>query len=469
MINFFTNEYVKIQKNFVELCREILKTKFKDKILVFYVHSYGCQGNVSEGEKIEGILKEIGYEKGNNPKYADLIILNTCAIREKAQDKVFSRLGEILNLKLLDESKIIGLCGCMVQQEHVKNKIKNKFPSVDLIFGTHVIHKLPEFLYYILNKDKKQNIDISSKEVIEESIPILRHDKIKALVPISYGCNNFCSYCIVPYVKGRERSRKINFILDEIKSLVEKGYKEVTLLGQNVNSYGNDLNLKYGFADLLYKINEINKDFKIRFMTSHPKDFTKHLVDVISQCPKVYKHFHLPVQSGSDKILKEMNRKYDTKQYMNIIEYTKKIIPNATFSTDIIVGFPGETYDDFKKTLKLIEKVKYISIFNFIFSKRVGTKAASMEDLISKEEKTKWLQELINMQNDISLNNNQKYVGKIENVLFDGVFKNNEQIMTGRSESNILVLCKNNKEKIGEFANVKIKKANRTLLEGDLI
>lgn len=469
MINVYTNEYVTKQKQFIKLCKEILQAKFKDKIYIFYLHSYGCQGNVSEGEKIEGVLKEIGYEKGDSPEYADLIILNSCAIREKAQDKVFSHLGEILNLKRLNKDIIIGVCGCMVQQEKVKNKIKNKFSSVDLIFGTHVIHKLPELLYNILNKEIKQSIDISSREVIEENIPISRNDKIKALVPISYGCNNFCSYCIVPYVKGRERSRKTSSIINEVKSLVENGYKEITLLGQNVNSYGNDLNLKDGFANLLYKINEIDGNFKIRFMTSHPKDFTKHLVDVISKCSKINKHFHLPVQSGSDRVLMQMNRKYNISQYIDMIEYTKKIIPYATFSTDIIVGFPGETYDDFKETLKLIQKVKYTAIFNFIFSKRIGTKAETMPDLISKEEKTKWLQELIDMQNEISLNINQNYVGKVEKVLFDGFLKKNQNIMIGRTESNILVLSKNDATKIGDFSYVKIKKASRTFLEGDLI
>lgn len=278
------------------------------------------------------------------------------------------------------------------------------------------------------------------------------------MVPISYGCNNFCSYCIVPYVKGRERSRDFNVILDEVKNLVESGYKEIMLLGQNVNSYGIDLDLKDGFANLLYEINKIKGDFWVRFMTSHPKDFSKKLVDVISTCDKVCKHFHLPIQSGCDRILKEMNRKYDKKRYLEIIEYTKEKIKDATFTTDIIVGFPGETYEEFKETLDIVKRVEYISIFNFIFSKRVGTKAEKMQDLVSKEEKTRWINELIDMQNEISLKLNKKYVGKEEIVLFEGLKNTGENFMVGRTDKNILVCCEKQEDRIGKFCRVRIKK-----------
>lgn len=468
MLKFFVEDYLKTQAQYIEKCKDILSFNYEKMPKTFFVHSYGCQGNVSEGEKIKGILKEIGLKEEEVLKKADIIILNSCAIRQKAQDKVFSHLGEILKLKQKQKEKIIGVCGCMVQQNHVKEKLKNNFSSVDLIFGPFVIHKLPQLLYLNL-QNKKQQIDISEKEIIVENIPVKRKDKIKALVPISYGCNNFCSYCIVPYVKGREKSRDFNVILNEVENLVKKNYKEITLLGQNVNSYGLDLKLKDGFSKLLFAINSIKGDFKVRFMTSHPKDFTKELVDVIANCSKVCKNFHLPVQSGSDRILKQMNRKYSVKEYLKKIEYVKKTIPKATFSTDIIVGFPGEEYEDFKKTLELVKNVEYISIFNFIYSKRKGTKAYDMQDFVSKEEKTKWLEELIKTQQKISSKLNQNYVNQKKTVLFESVFKTNNTKMIGRTDENLLVCCEKDMEKIGVFCNVLIKKANRTFLEGKII
>lgn len=467
MTKIFVKDYISTQTNFIEQCKNILIKKF-EKTPTFYVHSYGCQGNVSEGEKIEGILKEIGFLKVNSLDDANLIILNSCAIREKAENKLFSHLGNVLNLKNSSGEKIIGVCGCMVQQDHILKKIKEHFPSVNLIFGTHVIDKLPEFIFKILT-NSKQCFNINSEENIVENIPVLRNSKIKALVPISYGCNNFCSYCIVPYVKGRERSREFKTIISEVKTLVEKGYKEITLLGQNVNSYGKDLNLNNAFLKLLQEINSIKGEFKVRFMTSHPKDFSKELIEEISKCNKVCKHFHLPVQSGCDEILKNMNRKYTKKQYLEIIDYIKFLIPTATFSTDVIVGFPGETYENFKETLELIKKVKFNAIYNFIYSKRVGTKAAEMLDLTKKEEKTRWLEELIKTQNEISYENNRKYVGKVENVLFEGILNGDENFMFGKTEGNIMVVCKKDEEKIGRFCNVKITNAHRTKLDGELI
>ena len=468
MSKIFVKDYLLTQNNFIEKCKNLINEKFKNTP-TFFVHSYGCQGNVSEGEKIEGILKEIGFLKVNNLDAANLIILNSCAIREKAENKLFSHLGNVLNLKNSSGEKIVGVCGCMVQQNHILKKIKKSFPSVNLVFGTHVIDKLPEFLFNILTNSKMQCFNISSEENIVENIPILRTSKIKALVPISYGCNNFCSYCIVPYVKGIERSRDFKIIVNEVKGLVEKGYKEITLLGQNVNSYGKDLNLNNAFLKLLQEINLIKGEFKLRFMTSHPKDFSKELIEGISKCNKVCKHFHLPVQSGCDEILKNMNRKYTKKQYLEIIDYIKFLMPKATFSTDIIVGFPGETYENFKETLELVKKVKFSAIYNFIYSKRAGTKAAEMEDLITKEEKTKWLEELIKTQNEISYENNKKYVGKIENVFFEDVLNDDENFMVGKTEGNIMVTCKKDEKKIGNFCDVEITKAHRTKLEGKLI
>lgn len=468
MIKNYVYDYFQNQSVFIEKCKELLNLRFKKNVFSFFVHSYGCQGNFSDGEKIEGILEELGFKRAYDEKTADLIVLNSCAIREKAQNKVFSHLGSVLNLKFFDRKKIVCVCGCMVQQKDVQNKLKTNFKALDLVFGPHVIYKIPELLFKMLSKTQ-QYVDVSEKEKVVEKIPVSRKSKIKALVPISYGCNNFCSYCIVPYVKGKERSRKFEDVLKEVENLVEKGYREITLLGQNVNSYGYDLGMKNGFANLLLKINEIKGEFIVRFMTSHPKDFTKELVDIIAKCRKVCKHFHLPVQSGCDEILKQMNRKYDAKKYLDIIEYVKEKIPNATLSTDIIVGFPQETYENFKETLNLVKKVKYTTVFNFIYSKRLGTKAAKMKDPVTKKEKTKWLKELIETQNEISYNLNKEYVDKIQTVLFTDLAKNDENLMVGRNDGNVLVVCKKDDSRIGKFSCVKITNAHRTMLEGTII
>ncbi len=313
--------YVSNKNLYLKKCKEMLLLRFGEKHPTFYVHSFGCQGNIAEGEKIQGILSELGFSKAFDVNFADIVILNTCAIREKAECRVFTHLDNLINLKKVCTNKIIGICGCMVQQEHIKQRIEERFPAVDLLFGPHVIYKLPELLYFALCNKKGIYSNISNKESVQEGLPTLRGSHIKALVPIIYGCNNFCSYCIVPYVKGRERSRSFSAIVDEVKKLVENGYKDITLLGQNVNSYGKDLNVKDGFAKLLYELNKIDGNFRIRFMTSHPKDFSKSLIDVIASCNKVCRHFHLPVQSGCDRILKAMNRKYTVNEYLNILSF----------------------------------------------------------------------------------------------------------------------------------------------------
>lgn len=459
-----------LNKNlYIKKCREMLLLRFNGEIPKFYVHSFGCQGNISEGEKIQGVLSELGFSRAFNINLADIVILNTCAIREKAEDKVFSHLGNLVSLKKVYSNKIIGICGCMVQQEHIKQRIEEHFPTVDLVFGPHVIYKLPELLYFALCKRKGTYSDISSKESLQEGLPTLRSSNIKALVPIIYGCNNFCSYCIVPYVKGRERSRNFSAIVDEVKGLVENGYKDITLLGQNVNSYGKDLNIKDGFAKLLYELNKIDGNFRIRFMTSHPKDFSKGLIDVIASCNKVCRHFHLPVQSGCDRILKAMNRKYTVEEYLNILYYAREVISGVTFTTDIIVGFPGESYCDFKETLKLVEIARYMSIFNFIYSKRKGTRAANLPDGVPKKEKVAWLKELIGLQNNISCCLNSAYVGMVKSVLFEGVSSSDESLMVGRTDENILVVCGKNLSKIGQICSVQIIKSCRTMLFGEVL
>lgn len=469
MSNLVSPEELLRQKEYMKKCEDILKNIFVSRQPICYVHSYGCQGNVADGEKIKGMLAAMGYGLSNSAEGADVVIFNTCAIRENAQDRVYGNLGMLIHYKKKNPNIIIGLCGCMVQQDHVVSRIKEVFPGVNLIFGTHVIHKLPEFMYDILSKSNKICNITESDGVIAEGLPVVRESKIKASVPISYGCNNFCTYCIVPYVKGRERSRSFDSIYNEVKELVESGYKEIMLLGQNVNSYGNDLDSEVNFSYLLSKINEIDGDFRIRFMTSHPKDATKELIDTIANCDKVCKHLHLPLQCGSDRILKIMNRKYTVSQYLEIVDYAKSKISNISLTSDIIVGFPGETYLDFKETLKMIEKVEYSSLFMFIFSPRKGTKAELMLDPTSKEEKSKWFSELINCQNEISAKIHQNYVGRIERVLFDGVGRTNDNMLTGRTDSNLVVDCEKTNLKIGEFADVKIIKAHRMALIGELI
>ena len=469
MKNLVSEQELLVQRNYSKKCEEILKNMFVDRQPVCYVHSYGCQGNVSDGEKIKGMLAKMGYGISDSAQGADLAIFNTCAIRENAQDRVFGNLGMLIHYKKSNPGMLIGLCGCMVQQEHVAKKIAQVFPGVNLIFGTHVIHKLPEFIYNILS-DKRRICDIPDSDgVIVEGLPVVRESRIKASVPVSFGCNNFCSYCIVPHVKGRERSRDFSSIYDEVKSLVDDGFKEIMLLGQNVNSYGNDLDSGVNFSYLLSKINDIDGDFRIRFMTSHPKDATAELIDTMASCDKVCKHLHLPVQCGSDKILDLMNRKYNIEQYLKTVEYAKKKIPNISLTSDIIVGFPGETYSDFKKTLNLIKSVKYSSLFMFIFSPRKGTAACSMRDPVASEEKVRWLRELIDCQNEISEEVHKSYVGRIQRVLFDGDFRADCGMITGRTDTNLVVNCKANGAKIGNFADVKITGSSRMALVGELI
>lgn len=463
-----TNQELKIQYDYINRVKQILQNKYNDKVLMAHVHSYGCQQNVSDGEKIKGMLALMGYGFCDSPDEADLVIYNTCAVRENAEDRVFGNVGALKHKKNRNPDMIIGLCGCMMQQEHITNKIKNSYPHVDFVFGTHVIQKLPQFMYKTL-KENKRIFDISetNNEIIE-GIPTKRDKTYKAWLPIMNGCNNFCTYCIVPYVRGREKSRKSEDIIKEFKQLVDDGYKEITLLGQNVNSYGKGLEEDINFAKLLRILNDIDGDFRIRFMSSHPKDATKEVIDAIADCQKVCKHFHLAVQSGSNRILEKMNRHYTVESYMELVDYARKKIPDISFTTDIIVGFPGETYEDFKGTLDLVKKVHFDSIFSFIYSKRVGTKAALMDDPISESEKSKWFQELLATQREIGKDKYKSCVGKKYKVLVDGEGKTGSEYMTGRNDGYMIVDFKADKSLEGQFVNVKITKALNWALLGSI-
>ena len=389
----------KNQRKYIEFLSNL-----NNKKKIACVKTFGCQQNVADSEKIKGILDKLGYVLSQDPEQADLIIYNTCAVRENAEDRVFGNTGALKNLKQSKKDIIIGLCGCMTQQEHIVDKIKQSYPQVDLILGTHSLHLLPELLYRVIINQKRV-IDINNRDgLFPEDIPVLRDSDKKAWVPIMSGCDNFCTYCIVPYVRGRERSRASRDIINEIKDLINLGYCEITLLGQNVNSYGKGLEEKINFSQLLKNINNLPGDFEISFMTSHPKDCSKELIDTIAESNKISKHLHLPVQSGSNKILKLMNRKYNIQEYKDLVDYAKSKIKNLILSSDIIVGFPGETYEDFLETKEIIKYIKYDFLYSFIYSKRNGTIAAKMTDIVSEKEKHQWLSELLKLQEEIKKN-----------------------------------------------------------------
>lgn len=454
------------QKEYTELVKTVLASRFPEDKPKAFVHTYGCQGNVSDGERLQGMLAEMGYEFTDSPEKADFVLYNTCAIREHAEDRVFGNAGALKPIKKVNPDLIIGLCGCMTQQASVAERFKRSFPFVDIVFGTHVSYKLPEFVYTVLCTGKRV-IDITESDGnIVEGLPIKRDGTFKAWVPIMYGCNNFCSYCIVPYVRGRERSRDFDTVVNEVRGLVESGYKEITLLGQNVNSFNKELSEDKRFPALLKKISEIEGDFIVRFMTSHPRDCTKELLDVMASSDKIAKHLHLPFQSGNDRVLKEMNRHYDREKYLSLIEYAYSLMPELSITSDVIVGFPGETYEEFRDTLSLIERVKYTSLFTFIFSPRPGTKAYEMPDEVSREEKGKWFKELTDLQESIAGKRTASMKGKVYRVLVEGKAKG-EDILSGRTEGNVIIEFKGDEKLIGTFVNVEVTEPKTWVVYGE--
>lgn len=434
---------------------------------LFYIETWGCQMNEEDSEKLSGVLKNLGYSRTEERNQSDIIIFNTCCVRENAELKVYGNLGALKKLKEKNPNLIIAVCGCMMQQEGMAEAIVKKYPFVDILFGTHNAHKFPEYLNRV-KQEGKSIVEIWNKEEgIVEGLPIDRMSSVKAFVTIMYGCNNFCTYCIVPYVRGRERSRKPEDIENEIIELVKKGYKEITLLGQNVNSYGKDLAPAMGFSDLLRRINKIEGLERIRFMTSHPKDLTEDVIIAVKQCDKLCEQIHLPVQSGSTRILKKMNRHYDREQYLDLVRKMKEQIPNVALTTDIIVGFPGEEEEDFVDTLTLVEEVGYDSAFTFIYSKRKGTPADEMEDQIDDNVKHDRFNRLIEVVNRISAEKNKEYDGKVVEVLVEGESKNDEEKLTGRTRTGKLVNFTGNKDNIGKLVMVKITKAQGFSLIGE--
>lgn len=432
-----------------------------------FVDTYGCQQNESDSEKIRGMLREMGYESTDSERDADVIVLNTCAVREHAEMRVLGNVGALTHTKRAKPNQIIVLCGCMMQQPAMAEKIRKSFRHVDIVFGPHALWRFPEFIEQSLNESGRIFSIDDEPGSIAEGLPISRDGKTKAWLSIMYGCNNFCSYCIVPYVRGRERSRKPELILAEMKQLIKDGYKDITLLGQNVNSYGKDLEIQIHFSDLLRQINDLEGAFIIRFMTSHPKDAGEELFRTMAECSKIAHHLHLPFQAGNDRVLKLMNRGYTKSEYLSLIDLARGYIPDLVITSDIIVGFPGETKEEFEDTLDVIEKAQFEALFTFLYSKRDGTPAAAMTDSISKEEKQERFNRLLNLQNAISEKKHAQYVGSVQTVLVDGISEDVRFPLTARTNGGRLVHLYGDQQLVGSFADVTITSSNTWALFGE--
>jgi tRNA-2-methylthio-N6-dimethylallyladenosine synthase len=450
----------------------------------YFIMTMGCQLNENDSEKLAGILANCGYKKTDNVENADIIVFNTCCVRENAEERLLGKLGEVKKFKE-EKGTIIAIGGCMMQEKNMVNKLKESYPFVDIVFGTHTLEEFPKDLYFALSENKKIT-DILDEGQAFEDIPVIRNDKYKASVTIMNGCNNFCTYCIVPYVRGREKSREPQNIINEIEELAKNGYKEITLLGQNVNSYlvnekSKNPDLKYevtiskksesmvvnSFATLLYAINEIDGIERIRFISPHPKDFTDDVIEAIKDCDKVCKLIHLPLQSGSTNVLNKMNRKYSKEQYLNLAYKIKEKIPEVRFSTDIIVGFPGETDEDFEDTLDVVRKLKYEQIFMFIYSRRVGTPEDKMENQVDENVAHKRFDKLKKLYEELVEERNKEYIGTVQNVLVEGKSKTNENMLTGRSEFNKVVVFEGKNELIGKMVKIKIISEHMWYLKGE--
>lgn len=467
MENQLALEELSRQRLFINDVAEMMKVRARGPVPVAYVRTYGCQQNVADGEKIKGLLSEMGFSFADSPEDADFILFNTCAVREHAEDRVFGNVGALKNIKRRHPSTIIAVCGCMTEQERVVERFKKSYPFVNLVFGTHVIHRLPEMLYTAITNSKRVFLRGHEGEEVLEGIPSRRDGTSRAWVTVMLGCDNFCSYCIVPYVRGREKSRRPEEVVKECRQLIEAGYKEITLLGQNVNSYGKGLEEKVNFAELLRRIDAIPGDYRIRFMTSHPKDASRELFDVMAQSQHIPHYIHLPFQSGNDRVLKEMNRRYTREQYLELIRYARSVMPDVSFTSDVIVGFPGETYEEFQDTLSLIREVEFTSLFTFIYSPREGTRAATMPDPVSHQEKTKWFGELLKVQEEIAARRSAAMVGQTYRVLVE---ERNEKsgLLSGRTVSSVVIDFPGGEELVGQYTDVKVTAARSWMLSGEL-
>lgn len=434
-----------------------------------FVETYGCQQNVSDSEILMGMLINMGFEEATDKDEADIIIYNTCAVRENAELKVFGNLGALKHRKSKNPDLIIGVCGCMMQQEANADEIRRKYKHVDLVFGTHSLYYFPSLLYDVI-KNQNRVIDVRDTDgAIAEDYPVKRAEGPCAWVSVMYGCNNFCSYCIVPYVRGRERSRSSEAIIAEVKELAREGYKEITLLGQNVNSYGKDRGDNYDFADLLSDVCKVDGIERVRFMTSHPKDISDKLIETMAANDKVCKQLHLPVQAGNNRVLESMNRRYTKESYLERIARVKEAMPDITLTTDIIVGFPGETKEEFEDTIDVLQKVRYDTIFSFIYSRRPGTPAAKMEDVLTDSEKKECFNRLLEVQDKISYEKNAALEGKVLTVLTEGYSKTDSTVLTGRTEGGKIVNFQGDSSLIGQFVKVKITDVRTWSLIGETV
>ena len=436
----------------------------------FYCQTFGCQQNEADTERVAGMLREMGYEPTDDPKQADIIVVNTCAVREHAEKRVLGIMGQYTHLKDSKPDLTICMCGCMVQQPQMAEKIKKSYPRVDIVFGTHALWRFPELLLSRLNGGKRVfDIEGDERGEISEGLPVLRGDGCHAWLSIMYGCNNFCTYCIVPHVRGRERSRQPEDIEREFQQLVEKGYKDIMLLGQNVNSYGKDLGLGVDFANLLERLDKTPGDYRIRFMTSHPKDASEKLFSVMANSEHICHQLHLPFQSGSDEILRRMNRHYDSAHYRELIAAARRIMPDVVLSSDIIVGFPGETEEDFQRTLDMVRFGQYDILYTFLYSRRSGTPAAEMPDNATKEEKQERFERLLAVQEEINAARQDAYQDRIVRVLVDGESNSKqptEYSLTARTDGGLLVMCRGDGLRKGEFADVRIERSSLRALYG---
>jgi len=458
---------VERQRDICAAIRE--KNEAAGRQLLAMVDTYGCQQNEADSEKIRGYLAEMGYGFTTDEFEADVIVINTCAVREHAEMRVLGNVGALNHTKKAKPGQIIAVCGCMVQQEHMAHKIKMSYPVVDLVFGPHELWRFPEHLRAVMDSHKRRFAAAPDEGAVIEGMPIHRDRGVKGWLSIMYGCNNFCTYCIVPYVRGRERSRHPEDIVREAREMVASGCKDITLLGQNVNSYGKDLEEQVDFADLIRMINDIPGEFLIRFMTSHPKDATEKLFKTMAECEKCAHQLHLPVQSGSDRILKAMNRVYTREKYIAKAELARSYMPDLVITTDIIVGFPGETEEDFADTLSLVEKIEYDAMFTFIYSKRQGTPAASMPDPYTREEKQKHFDALMELSNKISAKKHAAYEGRVVKVLVDGETGRDEYNLSSRTNGGRLVHLRGDAALVGRYIDVKIVSSNTWALYGEIV
>ena len=433
------------------------------------VDTFGCQQNVADSQHIMGMLEAMGFGFTDDPTRAAVVVLNTCAIRDHAEKRVYGTLGALTHTKKADPEQVICLCGCMAQRPEVAEKVRQSYRHVDLVFGPQALWKFPELLYNVYTQRRRVFSVADEHGAIAEGMPVVREGRTRAWVSIMYGCNNFCSYCIVPYVRGRERSRDPEQIIAEVRQLVADGFKEITLLGQNVNSYGKDLDTPYDFADLLTALDAIDGDYLIRFMSSQPKDATHKLFDVMARSRHVAKQLHLPVQSGCDRVLRAMNRPYDKAKYLELITYARKVMPELVLTSDVIIGFPGETEAEAMETVALVEQVRFDALFTFIFSPRPGTPAAKMDDPVSREEKQKWFDRLCDTQNRISEELHAAYVGRSLRCLVDGESDDARWPLTARTAGGRLVHLVGDKSAVGTYHDVKITDSNTWALFGELV